>query len=67
LEYDSQIHVIRRWAQELLGYHFAVIRRPARMMQDVDALSRRYDGLVILHVLYAAQLSLADRTRRPLA
>jgi hypothetical protein len=46
LSYDGQIHVVRRWAQELLGYHFAVIHRPAPMMQDVDALGRRYEGLV---------------------
>jgi hypothetical protein len=43
LEYEGLIHVIRRWAQELLGYHFAVIHQPNRMMRDVDALSRRYN------------------------
>lgn len=37
------------------------------MMQDVDALSRRYDGLVHQHMLYAAQLSAADCVRRPSA
>jgi hypothetical protein len=69
LNYDGQIHVVRRWAQEeLLGYHFAVIHRSARMMQDVDALSRRYDGPVRQYtMLYAAQLSAADRARRPQA
>jgi hypothetical protein len=40
LEYDGNIHQIRRWSQELLGYHFTVIHRPAKMMKDVDALSR---------------------------
>ena len=29
--------MVSRWAQELLGYHFSVIHRPARMMVDVDA------------------------------
>ena len=32
LEYDGPIHQIRRWAQELLGYHFLIFHRPARMM-----------------------------------
>jgi hypothetical protein len=67
LDYNGQIHVIRRWAQELLGYHFAVIHRPARMMADVDALSRRYVGLVRQYMIYAATLSTADRLRRPCA
>ena len=67
LNYDGQIHVVRRWAQELLGYHFAVIHRPARMCADVDALSRRYEGLVRQYMLYAAKLSAADRARRPAA
>jgi hypothetical protein len=31
LEYEGPIHQIRRWAQELLGYHFQVFHRPARM------------------------------------
>jgi hypothetical protein len=67
LNYDGQIHVVRRWAQELLGYHFAVIHRPARMMQDVNALSRRYEGLVRQHMLHAAQLSAIHHVRRPSA
>jgi hypothetical protein len=67
LNYDGQIHVVRRWAQELLGHHFAVIHRPACMMQDVDALSRRHDGLVHQCMLHAAHLSAADRARRPCA
>jgi hypothetical protein len=67
LEYDGPIHVVRRWAQELLGYHFAVIHRPARMMQDVDALSRRYSGLVHQYMTFAATLSSGDRARRPAA
>jgi hypothetical protein len=61
LNYDGQIHVVRRWAQELLGCHFAVIHRPARMTADVDALSRCCDGLIRQCMLHAAQLSAADR------
>jgi hypothetical protein len=33
LEYKGPIHQIRCWAQELLGYHFQVFHRPARMFQ----------------------------------
>jgi hypothetical protein len=40
LEYDGNIHQVRRWLQELLGYQFSVIHCPERMMKDVDALSR---------------------------
>jgi len=29
LEYDGPIHQVRRWAQELLGYFFHVVHRPA--------------------------------------
>jgi hypothetical protein len=67
LEYTGSIHVVRRWAQELLGYHFAVIHRSAHMMMDVDALSRRYEGLVLKYMHYAAQLAATDRIHRPLA
>ena len=68
LDYDGgQIHVVRRWAQELLGYHFSVIHRPAHMMADADALSHCYFGLVCQYILYAAQLSAAGCARRPAA
>jgi hypothetical protein len=69
LHYDGSIHQIRRWAQELLGYFFQVIHRPARMMRDVDGLTRHYDSnpLVKQHLQVAHQLHLADRAKRPTA
>ncbi len=68
LEYDGSIHQIRRWAQELLGYFFQVFHRPARMMRDVDGLTRHYDNpLVAQHLRVALQLYLADRDARPAA
>jgi hypothetical protein len=67
LNYDGQIHVVRCWAQELLGYHFAVIHCSTRIMQDIDAISRRYAGGRRQYMLYAAQLSVADRARQPRA
>ena len=45
LEYDGTISMISWWAQELLGYHFSVVHRPARMMVDVDSWSRRFRPL----------------------
>ena len=35
LEYSGDIHVISCWVQELLGYYFTIIHRPAKMIQDV--------------------------------
>ena len=68
LEYDGPIHQIRRWAQELLGYFFQVFHRPARMMRDVDGLTRRFDHpLVSQHLTLAFQLYTADRAARPAA
>ena len=68
LEYDGPIHQIRRWAQELLGYFFQVFHRPARMMKDVDGLTRLYENpLVAQHHKVALQLYLADRAARPAA
>ena len=40
-EYDGNIQMICRWAQELLGYQFSVIHHNNRMMFNVDALTRR--------------------------
>ena len=65
LEYTGNIHQVRRWSQELLGYHFTILHRPARMMQDVDALSRFYDPLIDSYNITASQLRRDDCTQRP--
>ena len=67
LEYDGNISMISRWAQELLGYHFTVIHRPARMMRDVDGLTRRFGPLIARHVMIACILAERDRQNRPSA
>ena len=67
LEYSGNIHVICRWAQELLGYNFTVLHRPARMMADVDALSRRFGKLIATHLSIAAIMKTRDITNRPFA
>jgi hypothetical protein len=68
LEYDGPIHQIRRWAQELLGYYFQIFHRPARIMRDVDGLSRRFDDpLLASYFTTAGALALYDATERPAA
>jgi hypothetical protein len=67
LEYDGPIHQVRRWAQELLGYFFHVVHRPARMVADVDAFTRRYGPLITSYLGTAFALDLASRTQRPAA
>ena len=59
--------MISRWAQELLGYHFTVIHRPARMMRDVDGLTRRFGPLIAHHIMIASILAARDRLNRPSA
>jgi hypothetical protein len=46
LDYTGNIHQICCIAQELLGYFFTFVHRPARMMRDVDGLNRFYDPLI---------------------
>ena len=65
LEYDGSISMISRWAQELLGYHFTVIHRPARMMRDVDAITRRFGPMIARHMIIALILSARDKATRP--
>ena len=38
LEYDGGIAMVSYLDQEILGYHFSVVHRPARMMIDIDSL-----------------------------
>ena len=52
LEYDGNISMVCRWAQELLGYHFTVLHRSKHMMRDVDALTRRFGPLVAQYRLF---------------
>ena len=51
LEYDGDIAMVSRWAQELLGYHFSVLQRPYRMMIDVDSFTRRFGQLTSQYVM----------------
>lgn len=39
-----------RWVQELLGYHDSIMYRCARMMRDVNAISRRFGPSIALYI-----------------
>ena len=67
LNYNGSIHMLKRWAMELLGYNFAIIHRPSRMMTDVDALTRRFEPHYSRYNNIAAILSHIDKQNRPLA
>ena len=65
LEYSGNIHQLRRWSQELLGYEFPIIHHVARMMKDVDGLSRHIDILIHCHLTQAARMRADDVAQRP--
>ena len=67
LEYQGTIAMVQRWSQELLGYHFTIIHRPARMMKDVDALSRRYGSSIGTYLGISNILTNVDTKKRPSA
>ena len=50
LEYDGNIAMVYRWAQEVLGYHFSVVHKPARMIIDIDSLTRRFGSLTAQYI-----------------
>ena len=67
LEYDGEIAIVSRWAQELLGYHFSILHRPARMMIDVNSLTRRFGSLTSEYIKISTLLSYHDRLCHPAA
>ena len=67
LEYDSNISMVCRWAQKLLGYHFTVFHRSNHMMRDVYTLTRRFGPLVAQYMMTAAVLNDLDKIIQPVA
>ena len=65
LEYTGNIHQVRQLSQELIRYHFTILHQPARMMQDVNAISQCNDPLIDSYNIKASQLQLDDCTQRP--
>ena len=64
LDYDGSIHMIKRWSQELLGYQFSVVHRPAKMMTDVDALGRQFSPDIAEHLRISTLLHSIDKSAR---
>ena len=48
-----------------MGYEYGFIHRPARMMKDVDALTRRFGKCVAAYLLQAGQMRNRDCVVRP--
>ena len=67
LEYTGSIHQLCRWSQELMGYEFAIIHHAARMMKDVDDLSRHIDVIIHRYLIQAHDIHLVDISKQPYA
>ena len=65
LEYNGDIYMVYRWAQELLGYHFSVLHWSAHMMADIDALTCRSDNITAQCFKISTLSSHYDRARYP--
>ena len=52
LEYNSNIPMIFRWAQEILAYCFSVLHWSCKMMIDVDSLTPVNSDLKLLHIVW---------------
>ena len=50
-----------------MGYEYAFIHRPAKMMKDVDALSRRFGKCAAAYLIHAGQMRHRDIVDRPAA
>ena len=57
--------MIKRWAQEILGYQFTVIHRNAKMMKDFEILNRFYEPEIAEFLKVAAILRSDDSKKRP--
>ena len=65
LEYNGEIAMVKFWVQELSGYHFSVIHRPARMVIDVDGLKHRFNTLSSQHAHIVLLLLIVNRKACP--
>ena len=67
LEYSGTIHMVCRWAQELLRYQFRVFHQSNSMMVNVDSFIRRYEPLIAMHCMVSTILRQRDISHKPLA
>ena len=57
--------MVRRLAQELLGYHLTIFHISNKMMVDVEDLTRRFLHIISHHIAIADLLRSHDRAKRP--
>ena len=67
LVYFELVYQLRRWSQELMGYEYAFIHRPAKTMKDIDALSRLFGRNVAAYLVQAIRIRQRDLVDRPTA
>ena len=60
LEYTGSIYQLCRWSQELFAYDFSIIRRPAKMMKDIDTCSRHINTLIHQYLVSAYSICYSD-------
>ena len=48
LKHFGPVHQLRRWNQEMMGYEYVFVHRPAKTMKDIDALSRHVGEMSLL-------------------
>ena len=66
LEYNGQIHTLRRWCQELMAYDFTPLHRPCNIMKDVDAMNRGpYHKIINDYEKMSAVIQVEDMTNNP--
>ena len=67
LEYDGRIPMIYRWTHELIDYQFTLIHHCNKTMIGVDALTKRFEPLIVCHCTIAGIFHSWGRACRPLA
>ena len=65
LEYDGDVAMVSRWAQELLGYHFSVVHHLAYMLINGSSLTWRFGTITGQYIQVVSLLAHYDKIRRP--
>ena len=53
------------WDQDLLGYHFQIVRQSKKFITDVDSLTRRFGKLISQYCIIASILYITYKHRQP--
>ena len=65
LDYNGPITMICSWAQEIFAYNFSIFHCCARMIIDVDGLTRWFGSVIAEHPYVAILLHKYDVLKRP--